>query len=108
MQEGKCFKISQRKFIDSPFTQKDFRKISHRRFIPYDSTSSPAQKYFKDAILNSFLDDDVRANFLDKFYQCLMAGRMSHNVRKLVVHGPKDSGKPVGSRFSWALYQTDT
>ena len=88
VQEGKCFKISQWKFIDSPFTQKDFRKISPRMFIPCDSTSPPEPKYFKDAILNSFPDDDVRVNFLNKFYQCLMAGRMPHKVRKLVVHGP--------------------
>ena len=80
MQEGKCFKISQRKFIDSPFTQKDFRKISPRMFTPYDSISSPEQKYFKDAILNYFPDDDVRANFLNKFYQCLVAGHMPAKV----------------------------
>ena len=77
-------------------------------FIPYDSTSPPESKYFKDAILNSFPDDDVRVNFLNKFYQCLMAGRMPRTVRKLVVHGPKDSGKPVGSRLFRALYQLDT
>ena len=93
VQEGKCFKISQQKFIDSPFTQKDFRKILPRMFVLYDSTSPPEPKYFKDAILNSFPDDDVRANFLNKFYQCLMVGRMPHKVRKLVVRGPKDSGE---------------
>ena len=32
-------------------------------------------------------------NFLNKFYQCLMAGRMPHKCPKLVVAGPKDSGK---------------
>ena len=93
VQEGRCFKISQRKFIDSPFTQNDFCKISPTMFIPYESTSPPEPKYFKDAILDSFPDDDVRANFVNKFYQCLMAERMPHKVRKLVVHGPKDSGK---------------
>ena len=65
VQEGKCFKISQRKFIDSAFTQRDFRKISPRMFIPYDSASPPELKYFKDTFLNSFHDDDVRANFLN-------------------------------------------
>ena len=62
-------------------------------FIPYDSTNPPESKYFKDAILNSFPDYDVRANFLDRFHPCLMAGGMPHKVRKLVVHRPKDSGK---------------
>ena len=74
VQEGKCFKISQQKFIDSPFTQKDFRKISQRMFIPYDSTSPPESKYFKDAILNSFPDYDVRVNFLDRFHPCFDGG----------------------------------
>ena len=61
--------------------------------IPYDSTSPPEPKYFKDTILNSFPDDDILVNFLNKFYQCLMMEHMPHKVRKLVVHGPKDSGQ---------------
>ena len=32
-------------------------------------------------------------NFLNKFYQCPMAGRTPHKCNKLVVAGPKDSGK---------------
>ena len=43
--------------------------------------------------MNSFPEDEIRANVLNKFYQCLLAGRMPHKVRKLVVYGPKDSGK---------------
>ena len=66
-------------------------------FILYDSTSPPEPKYFKDAIFNSFPDDDVHVNFLNKFYQCLTAGHMPHKVSELVVHGPKDSEK--GSWF---------
>ena len=43
--------------------------------------------------MNSFPEDEIRANFLNKSYQCLLAGRIPHKVRKLVVYGPKDSGK---------------
>ena len=43
--------------------------------------------------MNTFPEDEIRANFLNKFYQCLLAGRMPHKVRKLVVYGAKDSGK---------------
>ena len=43
--------------------------------------------------MDSFPEDEIRANFLNKFYQCLHAGRMSHRVRKLVVYRLKDSGK---------------
>ena len=90
---GKCLRISQRKFVDIPFTQKDFRYKSPRAYIPFDSTSEPDAKYFKEGIMNSFPEPEIRVNFLNKFYQCLMAGRMPHKVKKLVVHGPKDSGK---------------
>ena len=62
-------------------------------FVPFDPVAPPQPKYFKDAIMNSFPEDEIRANFLNKFYDCLLAGRMPHKVRKLVVYGPKDSGK---------------
>ena len=61
--------------------------------VPYDSSTSPNLKYFRESILNSFPEDYDRANFLNKFYQCLTAGKMPHKVRKLVVTGPKDSEK---------------
>ena len=56
-------------------------------FISYDSSAEPDAKFFKQGILNSFPDPETRVNFLNKFYQCLMAGKMPHKVRKLVVHG---------------------
>ena len=91
---GKCLRISQRKFVDILFTKQDFRNKSPRTYIPFDSTSQPDAKFSKEGILNSFPDPETRVNFLNKFYQCLMVGQLPHKVRKLVVHGPKDSGKP--------------
>ena len=91
--DGKCLRISQRKFIDIPFTQQDFRNKSPRTYIPFDSTLEPDAKFFEEGILNSLPDPETRVNFLNKFYQCLMAGKMPNKVRKLVLHGPKDSGE---------------
>ena len=90
--DGKCLRISQRKFIDIPFTQQDFRYKSPRTYIPFDSMLESDAKYFKEGIMNSFPESEIRVNFL-KFYQCLIAGRMPHKVKKLVLHGPNDSGK---------------
>ena len=73
--------------------ENDFRKKSPRMFISYDSSAEPDAKFFKQGILNSFPDSETRVNFPNKFYQCLMAGKMPHKLRKLVVHGPKDSAK---------------
>ena len=53
-------------------------------------------------------------NFLDKFYHCLMAGRMPHKCPELVVSGPKDSGKTTwlsvltGVIFSMQMISEDT
>ena len=91
---GKFFQMLKRKFIDCPLEAKEFGKsISLGCSYPLTQGVPPQPKYFKDAIMNSFPEDEVRANFLNKFYQCLLAGRMPHKVRKLVVYGPKDSGK---------------
>ena len=90
---GTCLRISKRKLVLEPFSDDDVRKVSPRMYVPYDSSTPPNPKYFRESILNSFPEDYNRANFLNKSYQCLMAGRMPHKVRKLMVKCPKDSGK---------------
>ena len=73
------------------------RKISPRAFVSYDCSTPPEPGHFRYAILNSFEDPVTRVNFLNKFCQRFLASRMPHKVRKLVVVGPRDSGKT-----SWA------
>ena len=94
---GFCFLILQRRFIISPIAPSMYGKISPRAYVPYDCSTPPQPGYFRDAILNSFEDIVTRVNFLNKFYQCFLASKMPHKVRKLVVVGPRDSGKT-----SWA------
>ena len=63
-------------------------------FISYYSSAEPDAKFFKQRDFEFIPDPETRGvNFLNKLYQCLMADKMPHKVRKLVVHGPKDSGK---------------
>ena len=91
--DGKCLRILQRKFMDIPFMQQDFRNKSPRIYILSDSMLEPDAKYFKEGVMHSFPEPEIRVNFLNKFCQCLMAECMPHKVKKLVVHGLKDSGK---------------
>ena len=91
--EGTCFKITERAFIHHPIEEKDIGKISPRMYVPYDRTTPPDPKYFRESVINSFEDPKERVNFHNKFFQCLMCGRMPQKVKKLVVVGPKDSGK---------------
>ena len=92
---GKCFKISERRFIDTctPLKEGDFQKLSPRMFVEYNPDVEPEPLYFKEGILNSFPEEELRGRFLNKFSECLMAGKMPHKTRKLVLCGPKDSGK---------------
>ena len=90
---GQLFKISERRFTDCSILTNDIGKTSPRMFVQYNCDFPPDPKYFQESIFNSFPDKQERVNFLNKFYQCLMAGRMPHKCPKLVVAGPKDSGK---------------
>ena len=66
-------------------------------YCNYKHNQTPKPKYFKESVENSFPSLEHRLNFLNKLYQCLLAGRFLHKVPKLVVCGEKDSGKT-----SWA------
>ena len=96
---GYCFCIKSRKFIECPIPESMQGRLSPRSFVPYDCSTPPQPGYFREGILNSFAEDDERAKFLNKFYQCLRAFAMPHKVRKVVVVGPKNSGKTSWSNI---------
>jgi hypothetical protein len=96
---GHCFSIKARKFIVCPIPESMRGKLSPRSFVPHDSSKPPKPGYFREGIVNSFPDDDVRVRFLNKLYQCLLAFSMPHKVRKLVVVGPNYSGKTSWSNI---------
>ena len=39
--EGTCFEITERAFTDHPIEERNIEKISHRMYVPYDSTKTP-------------------------------------------------------------------
>ena len=94
---GFCFAISSRAFLPNAIRESNIGKLSPRAYIPYDCSSPPEPRYFREGVYNSFPDEEVRLKFLNKFYQCLLAHKMPQKTRKLVVSGPRDSGKT-----SWA------
>ena len=87
--EGTCFKITERAFINHPTEEKDIGKISPRMYVPYDSTTPLDPKYFRESVIKSFEDPKERVNFLNKFLQCLMCGRMSPESQKVGCHETK-------------------
>ena len=90
---GFCFSISKRAFIANAIPSSKIGKLSPRAFVPYDCSTPPQPIYFQEGVPNSFPGEEERVNFLNKFYQCLFASKMPQKTRKLVVAGPRDSGK---------------
>lgn len=72
---GFCFSVIQRRFTPCPLVPCMRGKISPRAFVPYDCSIPPEPGHFRYAILNSFEDPVTRVNFLNKFYQCLLASK---------------------------------
>ena len=104
MSNGFCFSISQRKFIENSIPPSKVGKLSPRAFVPYDCSTPPQPRYFKQGILNPFPEEAKRVNFLNKFYQCLLTNKMPQKTRKLVVAGPRDSGKTSWANvFHWIV-----
>ena len=63
-------------------------------FTSYDSNIvTQDAKYFTESVHSSFREEKKRAQFLNKFYQCLPAFRFPHKLRKLIAVGPKYFGK---------------
>ena len=89
--------MSSRQFIVTPLNKSHFGKVSPRTYQDIDVSATCDGGYFANSILNSFPDRIERAQFLNKFYQCLLVGQLPLKTRKLLAVGPKDVGKS-----SWA------
>ena len=96
---NKCFKLSSRQFVATPFVENDIGKVSPRCFQDFDTSANCDGGYFSSSIFNSFPDLNERIRFLNKFYQCLLFCQLPHKVTKLVVVGDSDSGKSSWARI---------
>ena len=98
----KFLKLSSRQFVYCPFKDSYFGKISPRAFSNFDVNNPGDGGFFASSVRNSFPDEELMVEFLNKFYQCLLFGQLPHKCRKLVVVGEKDSGKTSWARvFFW-------
>ena len=94
VKDGYCFSTSKRDFIECPIETRDIGKISPRVYAPYyNCKEEPVPLYFQQSIENSFPNLSTKINFLNKYYQCLTVNKFPHKCPKLVVAGPRDSGK---------------
>ena len=81
-------------------------KVLPHAFVQYDCSTPPNPLHFRDGVMNSFEDLGAHVHFLNKFYQCLLAAQIPLKIRKLVVCGPKDSGKTSSANIFHRLIPT--
>ena len=62
---GKCFKILERRFVDTPLSDSDFRKVSLRTFVEFDPKKDPEPLYFREGILKSFPREECSCTFYE-------------------------------------------
>ena len=102
---GKSFKLSSRVFVNTPFKRSDIGIVSPRCFHSYDTRNMTFDGgYFESSVINSFPDVPIRAEFLNKFYQCLLYGQLPHKAKKLVACGASNSGKSSWARLFFGLF----
>ena len=90
--DGMCWSIRERKFIECPIPESKIGKISPRAFCQYDSTKQPEPKYFQQILENS-LDAQEQANFCEDFLKLLNYNRKQHKDKVPCLVGESNSGK---------------
>jgi len=102
---GKCFKLSSRNFISSPFTASQKGFVSPRCFHDYTIENAGIDGGpFATSIVNSFPETFDRINFLNKLYQVCLYKQLPIKTKKLVACGPSDSGKTSWAQLFFGLF----
>ena len=90
--EGKCWSLKARTFVDNAIEEHQIGKLSPRAFCPYDSSKEPEPKYFREILENSLGEDDL-ARFCKDFLGLLNYNKKGHKDRVPCLVGDADSGK---------------
>ena len=92
MNDGQCWSIKDRRFVDNAIADKDIGHITPRAFSPYDPTKEPDPKYFKEILENSLSDVEVQL-FCKDFLKLLNRNKKRHKDKVPCLVGAANSGK---------------
>ena len=85
--DGWFFKLLSRTFVQCPFKQNEFGKISPMGYQNFDRGTIADGGCFAKSLENSFPDLKKRVRFCNKLYQCLLCHQQPHKIPKLVTIG---------------------
>ena len=87
--DGRCWSISRRDFVDGAIEEQQVGKISPRAFCSFDS---PCPKYFREVLENSLSPQEV-VKFCDDFLKLLLYNLKQHKDKVPCLVGDANSGK---------------
>ncbi|XP_074625640.1 uncharacterized protein LOC141883884, partial [Acropora palmata] len=90
--DGQCWSIMDRRFVDNAIADKDIGHITPRAFSPYDPTKEPDPKYFKEILENSLSAVEVQL-FCEDFLKLLNHNKKRHKDKVPCLVGAANSGK---------------
>ena len=90
--EGQCWSIKERRFLETAIEDKDIGHVTPRAFSPYDPAKEPEPKYFKEILENSLPEADIEM-FCEDFLRLLMHNQKRHKDKVPCLVGAANSGK---------------
>ena len=90
--EGQCWSVKERRFLENAIEDKDIGRVTPRAFSPYDPTKEPEPKYFKEILENSLTEAEVEG-FCEDFLRLLTHNQKRHKDKVPCLIGAANSGK---------------
>ena len=90
--DGKCWSIRERRFLENAIADKDIGYVTPRAFSSYDPTREPEPKYFKDILENSLTEAEIE-EFCEDFLRLLNYNQKKHKDKVPCLIGAANSGK---------------
>ena len=90
--DGVCWSLKQRAFVECPIEENQIGKISPRAFSAYDSKKEADPKYFREILENSLSQSEV-STFCEDYLKLLNYNKKQHKDRVPCLVGDANSGK---------------
>jgi len=90
--EGQCWSIKGRRFLENAIEDKDIGHVTPRAFSPYDPTKEAEPKYFKEILENSLPEAEIEI-FCEDFLRLLNHNKKRHKDKVPCLIGAANSGK---------------
>ncbi|KAL9974212.1 hypothetical protein ACROYT_G011226 [Oculina patagonica] len=88
--EGQCWSIKERRFLENAIKDKNIGHVTPRAFSPYDPTKVPDPKYFREILENSLTEAEV-GEFCEDFIRLLHHNQKRHKDKVPCLIGAANS-----------------